>query len=58
MICPERVREGCTAVLRGLCGRRLVAVIGILPIAIMRNCPETASRITRCDCAWSQGRTG
>ena len=39
MICPERVREGCTAVLRGLCGRRLVAVIGILPIGDHEELP-------------------
>jgi hypothetical protein len=36
--------------------RRLVsAVIGICPLAVMRLCPETATPITKCDCAWSCG---
>lgn len=31
----------------------VLAVIGICPLAVMRLCPETATPITECDCAWS-----
>ena len=34
----------------------LLAVIGICPLAVMRNCPETASPITECDYPRSHGR--
>jgi len=34
-----RVCEGCTAGVGGLCGRRLVAVIGILPIGDHEELP-------------------
>ena len=34
----------------------LLEIIGICPLAVMRNCPETASPITECDYPWSHGR--
>jgi hypothetical protein len=36
----------------------VLAAIGICPLAAIRNCPETASPITECDCVRSYCRSG
>jgi len=35
----------------------LLAVIGICPLAAIRDCPETAKAITQHHCAQEQGRS-
>ena len=45
--CAQRLADGLSVTTK---------IIEICPLAVMRNCPETASPITECHYPWSHGR--